>query len=394
MKNKKSIFDELKVLFSGAEDFTEVVKQGRKAGITIFLAKSDLSQLEDIYGKDSKESREIMGNASVPNNAAIYDLARLALTGDRDDIAMYIKRLAYRHRNDDGEFSDRLTALLPEGSFNVLRDATGERKNEISGVIKKSHDGALRNFRTIFGIEVNEGDELEILDGWAPYSKGVVIGFSPHGIILVQDRFGVDHEVYADGYDRNTDLRTVWPITPNRKGEIMSRYPIEDLVNAPEPRNDGHDLVDIRGHSWEEWQETGIIGWDDNLQTYFLNVDFHPYDHQDIVMWHFGKNFREISSPYMLIALIKRLFSEKDTNLFATFKDMIFIEEMIQKLILDRTKLINIEYGGIQNQSNLSEVLCWFSGEDESWKTGEVTHTYFSDRYVSQNYTEIDKDEY
>ena len=142
---------------------------------------------------------------------AIFNLAQMALTGRHDDIVMFIKRLAYQYREDDQEFSDRLTALLSEESFNVLREAAGELETERSGIIEKSHDWNLRDFRTLFGREVKEGDELEILDGWALYTTGVVTGISPHGVILVRDGFGCEHEIYADGYDRSTDLRIVWP---------------------------------------------------------------------------------------------------------------------------------------------------------------------------------------
>lgn len=142
---------------------------------------------------------------------AIFNLAQMALTGKHDDIVMFVKRLAYQYREDDREFSNRLTALLPEGSFNVLREASDEEETERSGIIEKSHDWNLRDFRTLFGREVKEGDELEILDGWAPYTTGVVTGISPHGVIRVRDGFGCEYDIYADGYDRNTDLRIVWP---------------------------------------------------------------------------------------------------------------------------------------------------------------------------------------
>ena len=56
------------------------------------------------------------------SNKEIVDLARLSLAGNSEDIVMFIKRLAYHNRNVDREFADQLTALLPKGSFNVLRE--------------------------------------------------------------------------------------------------------------------------------------------------------------------------------------------------------------------------------------------------------------------------------
>lgn len=151
---------------------------------------------------------------------AIFDLAMLALSGSTKDVVMLVKRLAHRYRNDDRTFSDRLTALLPDGSFDVLRRGAEKSESPEPGIVEKSRNPSLRDFRSLFGREVQEGDEVEILDGWAPYSKGVVMGIGSHGVILIRDKFGVDYEVFADGYKWSTDLRVVWP-SPNGQKEVQ-----------------------------------------------------------------------------------------------------------------------------------------------------------------------------
>lgn len=161
------------------------------------------------------EPTEEMGSRE---KGAIFDLAMLALSGSTKDVVMLVKRLAHRYRNDDRTFSDRLTALLPDGSFDVLRRGAEKSESPEPGIVEKSRDPSLRDFRTLFGREVQVGDEVEILDGWAPYSKGVVTGIGPYGVIIIRDWFGIDYDVLADGYGQMTDLRVVWPNSNDQEG--------------------------------------------------------------------------------------------------------------------------------------------------------------------------------
>lgn len=158
-----------------------------------------------------------------PNDTETYEIRQLVRSVKREWLevvdsgpsrVLMIKTYERLCQEYPGEYFE-LVELAPKKEKRLScteRIGEGLDEPESQGIIEKSHDYRLRDFRTLFGRVVQIGDDVEILDGWNPYAKGEVTGFGPHGQIIVRDdQMGIEHVWFADGYERLTDLRLVWP---------------------------------------------------------------------------------------------------------------------------------------------------------------------------------------
>ncbi len=111
----------------------------------------------------------------------------------------------------------------------------------------------------------------------------------------------------------------------------MSRYKFAEFVSELEIEKD------IFGNTLSDWQKYGWLGYDKPLETYFLQLD---KDEDYPTVWY-GVKWLEIKSPYVLTALIEKLF-------LCSIK---FNQEIIDALISER----NSNYAEIEIVKRLEE---------------------------------------
>tara|TARA_B110000977_G_C10802155_1_gene386731 strand:+ start:405 stop:593 length:189 start_codon:yes stop_codon:yes gene_type:complete len=61
----------------------------------------------------------------------------------------------------------------------------------------------------------------------------------------------------------------------------MSKYTFDEFVSNAEEfveKYKNNMIKDVKGHSLEEWVDYGIVGWDDNISSYFIQLDFNQYE--------------------------------------------------------------------------------------------------------------------
>ena len=96
----------------------------------------------------------------------------------------------------------------------------------------------------------------------------------------------------------------------------MSRYRFMEFISEIKSEKD------IFGNKLSDWQKYGWLGYDKPLETYFLQLD---KDEDYPTIWY-GTKWLAIKSPYVLTALIEKLFS-------CSIK---FNQEIIDALIYER----------------------------------------------------------
>ena len=111
----------------------------------------------------------------------------------------------------------------------------------------------------------------------------------------------------------------------------MSRYRFTEFISEIQAEKD------IFGNTLLNWQKYGWLGYDKPLETYFLQLD---KDEDYPTIWY-GTKWLEIKSPYVLTALIEKLF-------LCSIK---FNQEIIDALIHER----NSNYAEIEIVKRLEE---------------------------------------
>lgn len=87
----------------------------------------------------------------------------------------------------------------------------------------------------------------------------------------------------------------------------MSRHSFDEIV----VNIDSHDkycIEDNKGYRLSDWIDFGIIGWDEALKTYFIQLDVHT----DKIPWWFGKFPNEITIFDHLCETVNKIFDVKD----------------------------------------------------------------------------------
>lgn len=125
----------------------------------------------------------------------------------------------------------------------------------------------------------------------------------------------------------------------------MSRYSFEYLIDT-KPVN----YFDINGNSYKDWCDYGILGYDEQMETYFLQLDL-----DDHLIWWFGRTESEIRSPYQLLAIIARLFDESDY--------VAFNKQLINTLINDRNNAVDKIY----EPDFIASILGHYKIQDDYW---------------------------
>ena len=138
----------------------------------------------------------------------------------------------------------------------------------------------------------------------------------------------------------------------------MSRYKFAEFVNQSFAVE-----KDIFDNSLSDWQKYGWLGYDEPLETYFLQLD---KDEDYPTIWY-GYGCGEIKSPYLLIALIRKLFN----------CDIEFNGKLIDVLIKER----NDSY---RNELNFQEWVSNFIEADTFWKEN---YLYLNNKYVKNGYS-------
>ena len=86
----------------------------------------------------------------------------------------------------------------------------------------------------------------------------------------------------------------------------MSRHKFEELLKN-ENIDDLRATKDVFGNSIWDWIERGVFGYDRPLSTYFLQLESKDGDSCDV--WY-GANCGEIKSPYIIVAIIEKIFKQ------------------------------------------------------------------------------------
>lgn len=91
----------------------------------------------------------------------------------------------------------------------------------------------------------------------------------------------------------------------------MSQYSLSQFVqNADELEEYAREHLDCltRETSFQSWLEEGFLGWDEPMETYFLQgPEIHVGEKEGPIYW-FGVEQREILSPYALAKILGAVF--------------------------------------------------------------------------------------
>lgn len=92
----------------------------------------------------------------------------------------------------------------------------------------------------------------------------------------------------------------------------MSRFSFESMVtNALVLVDAGNNMEDLKGCWLSDWIDFGGVGWDDMIESYFLQLDTG----EDEPIWWFGTRPKEVPTFGALCDLIKRIF-QMQSNVF------------------------------------------------------------------------------
>lgn len=97
----------------------------------------------------------------------------------------------------------------------------------------------------------------------------------------------------------------------------MSRQPLSSIVanaeqllgedDEAEAQADDESFCDVEGYGLDDWLDYAEVGWDEPLQTYFLQA----IELDDGPVWWFGQRPRELSTFEDLCGAINRAFAGK-----------------------------------------------------------------------------------
>lgn len=79
----------------------------------------------------------------------------------------------------------------------------------------------------------------------------------------------------------------------------MSRLAFFKIISTDRDEDEHEDLEDIRGYALFDWGAHGVVGYDDELQTYFANLDGS---------WGIGTTYREIPTVGALQRRLSEIF--------------------------------------------------------------------------------------
>ncbi|HEY6927187.1 MAG TPA: hypothetical protein VI653_27165 [Steroidobacteraceae bacterium] len=88
-------------------------------------------------------------------------------------------------------------------------------------------------------------------------------------------------------------------ILGNEAGLFARVRSLDDPGNADVPR-------DLKGYGLDAWLDCAVVGWDEPLQTYFLQGP----EEGDELSWWFGTAYAEITTFLELCGVIQRLFAD------------------------------------------------------------------------------------
>lgn len=90
-------------------------------------------------------------------------------------------------------------------------------------------------------------------------------------------------------------------------GEILEN--VEFLLESDRSREGAEGLTeqqDLKGYRLEVWLDFGVVGWDDPMQTYFVQGP----EEGDELSWWLGTAYGEIPTFAMLCRLIMLIFGD------------------------------------------------------------------------------------
>lgn len=96
----------------------------------------------------------------------------------------------------------------------------------------------------------------------------------------------------------------------------MSRYSFDEVI-VNTKRIDKYKIEDRKGYMLSDWIDFGIIGWDEILDTYFIQLDVQT----DEIPWWFGKSSKEIPTFDHLCEAVNKIFGVE--NGFFRFSNVI-----------------------------------------------------------------------
>jgi len=82
----------------------------------------------------------------------------------------------------------------------------------------------------------------------------------------------------------------------------MSRYGFGEILGSAELP----EQQDLKGYRLEEWLDFAVVGWDEPLQTYFVQGP----EEDDELSWWLGTTYAEIPTFAMLCRLIELIFGD------------------------------------------------------------------------------------
>ena len=143
------------------------------------------------------------------------------------------------------------------------------------------------------------------------------------------------------------------------------------------------DILDKRGEtSICQWMNDAMIGWDDGLQTYYIqgpitriHEDAEDVGGSDMPTWWFGRRGREIHNPLMMQAILSLVFD----------KPIELNDDIVRTLLEEREHGINNIYE--DNQSEKQRVMSLFKEADRQWAT--LSSKDIRDEYIDGAYVEV-----
>ncbi len=100
----------------------------------------------------------------------------------------------------------------------------------------------------------------------------------------------------------------------------MYRYTFDEVITNTENLqkcSKKPSITDIKGYYLCDWIDYGIIGWDHNLNSYFVQLDIHT----DELPWWIGVSSNEIPTFDLLCKTLNKIFDVEDG--FFRFSDII-----------------------------------------------------------------------
>jgi len=87
----------------------------------------------------------------------------------------------------------------------------------------------------------------------------------------------------------------------------MSRHSFDEVISNTKDL-DIYEIEDKKGYRLSDWIDFGIIGWDENINTYYIQLDVHIEE----IPWWFGSSSNEIATFDHLCEIVNKIFGVKD----------------------------------------------------------------------------------